>query len=148
MKKWKSFIFMMKKNWFSVLYILVLILPQLVIDCFELLTFIPLIFNPFLLLLMTNTLSKMKLKKCLSSKLPRCWWDIYSPFSPLTLNYEAILRTTLSALFLPWKAWWTRQKLQNYLHGFIGKVPQNVFKYKFEATEWRFWKRSNSPKHD
>ena len=62
------------KSWWSsilyfMLYILLLILPELVIDCFELKAFIPLIFDWFLLLFLASTLSKRKLKKCLSSQL-------------------------------------------------------------------------------
>ena len=82
----------------SIQYILVLILSELVIDCFELKTFIPLIFNWFLLLFTASTLSKMKLKKCLSSKLKVIdWYNIiisnltFTQLSQRTWNNTLVL---------------------------------------------------------
>ena len=76
------------------LYILVLILSELVIDCFELKTFIPLIFNWFLLLFTASTSSKMKLKKCLY--LPNCQKRPVKTF-PLT-NFSKLISLSLLSL--------------------------------------------------
>ena len=73
-------------------------LSWIVLSCKPL--YIPLIFNWFLLLFMANTLTKMKLKKCLSSQLSVCQISCKNPWLKFIylFIYECLPRIASSIL--------------------------------------------------